>query len=315
MSSKLSNSIFRERAKVIHDDKYDYSLVDIDYLKQKNIAKIDIICPIHGIFNQIVGNHLQGHGCPDCRSDAMSAMFASNAEEFECKAKKIFGSKYLYHKVIYKNSKVKVEIICREHGSFWQTPNDHINGHGCPKCKPISIRKKRATGLNKFIQRAQLLFGDKYDYTKFDYVNSKTKGIIICPSHGSFWQTPNCHLRGHGCPTCGRIISRLQVEWLDYLDIPNDTEHREVYLIVDGIGFCADGYAPVENIIYEFYGNFWHGNPNTHNPQDINPISKKSFGSLYKDTMKREKQLKKAGYKIVSIWESDWLELKKKIQK
>jgi conserved hypothetical protein len=57
---------------------------------------------------------------------------------------------------------------------------------------------------NEIIAKAKLVHGDKYDYSKVDYSNAHTKVCIICPNHGEFWQTPNNHLRGHGCPKCKR---------------------------------------------------------------------------------------------------------------
>lgn len=55
-----------------------------------------------------------------------------------------------------------------------------------------------------FIQKAKKVHGNKYDYSKTHYVNSKTKVCIICPEHGEFWQTPNSHLSGSGCAECAQ---------------------------------------------------------------------------------------------------------------
>ena len=54
----------------------------------------------------------------------------------------------------------------------------------------------------EFIKRSREVHGDRYDYSKVDYVNPKTKVCIICPEHGEFWQTPDSHLRGCECPRC-----------------------------------------------------------------------------------------------------------------
>ena len=55
----------------------------------------------------------------------------------------------------------------------------------------------------KFIEKAQLLHGDKYDYSHVEYRDTHTKVCIICSEHGEFWQAPHNHLRGQGCPKCG----------------------------------------------------------------------------------------------------------------
>lgn len=55
---------------------------------------------------------------------------------------------------------------------------------------------------NEFIERAKLIHGDKYDYSKVVYKNGRTKIIIVCPIHGEFLQKPHDHLYGRGCPKC-----------------------------------------------------------------------------------------------------------------
>ena len=117
--------------------------------------------------------------------------------EFIKKAKLVHNELYDYSKVNYKNSHTKVCIICEKHGEFWQSPASHIHGSGCPFC-----RGNKSYTLSNFIDCAKKLHGDKYDYSKVDYVNSQTKVCIICPKHGEFWMAPGNHLAGHGCPKC-----------------------------------------------------------------------------------------------------------------
>ena len=102
----------------------------------------------------------------------------------------------------YGNSKSKVEIICSQHGSFFQIPNSHLFGKGCPKCAIESRVEQRIFSRNIFIERASLKHGDKYDYSLVDYNGSSSKVIIICIKHGSFSQQAKSHLSGRGCPKC-----------------------------------------------------------------------------------------------------------------
>lgn len=125
--------------------------------------------------------------------------------DFIEKAKKIHGVKYDYSLVNYKNAKTKVSIICKKHGVFWQTPNSHLNGCGCRKCFYEKHALKAKYNKNIFIKKAKKVHGDKYDYSLVDYRNIKTKVEIICPLHGKFKQTPNCHLNGNGCPKCSEF--------------------------------------------------------------------------------------------------------------
>lgn len=117
---------FIEKAKKIHGDKYDYSKV---VYKNKN-TKVCIICPIHGEFWMKPDKHINAkQGCPKC-----SKSYKMNTKSFIEKAIKVHGNKYNYGKVEYINSETKVCITCPEHGEFWQTPHNHLNGKGCRKC-------------------------------------------------------------------------------------------------------------------------------------------------------------------------------------
>jgi hypothetical protein len=76
-----------------------------------------------------------------------------------------------------------------------------------------------------FIEKAIKTYGDKYNYSKVNYINSKTKVIIICPLHGEFEQQPNNHLQGYGCKHCS-----LQKLWVSSNNSSKDgmTKKRRV---------------------------------------------------------------------------------------
>jgi len=122
-------------------------------------------------------------------------------EEFiaEATAEEVHGDRYDYSKVVYVNNQSKVTIICPDHGPFEQAPCNHLRGFGCTKCsgyhKPTS---------EEFAAKGRALFDNKYDYSKVNYVNRRTRVVITCPEHGDFGQTPKAHItRAHGCPQCG----------------------------------------------------------------------------------------------------------------
>ncbi len=135
-------------------------------------------------------------------------MIAITTTDFISKAKKIHGDRYIYDGVNYTKAIVKVEIICLEHGKFLQTPNSHLNGHGCKKCAQIETGIHFALGKQEFIKRAEAIHGKKYIYTKSVYVNSNTPLEIICPEHGSFYQRPiNHYKQKDGCPKCANVLN------------------------------------------------------------------------------------------------------------
>ena len=195
---KLTREKFIEKAKQVHGDKYDYSKVE--YINSQ--TKVCIICPEHGEFWQKPNSHLLGYGCNKCAIEKRSKLATKTTDSFIERAKKVHGDKYDYSKVDYKGKGMNVCIICPKHGEFWQTPHNHLSGAGCPKCKNEYISKKYSDTTETFIEKAKKVHGDKYDYSKVNYINSRTKVCIVCPEHGEFWQRPNNHLNGWGCSKC-----------------------------------------------------------------------------------------------------------------
>ena len=119
---------FITRASKMHNNKYDYSLVKYKTLNDK----INITCPIHGVFIQSATKHIGGNGCTKCNSRP-----PVTTEIFINKAKEIHGDLYSYDKTVYMPGKQpSVIITCKVHGDFKQNVNKHIGDkNGCPKCR------------------------------------------------------------------------------------------------------------------------------------------------------------------------------------
>jgi len=283
---------------LVHGDRYDYSKVFFKTTKSNAI----FICKIHGDFSQRVSSHLSGIGCKKCSDENQS----STKEDFINKANKIHNHKYDYSCVVYKNNSTKIKIICPMHGDFMQPSRDHLSGKGCSNCKAEKIGNCNRMPIADFISQASVVHHNFYDYSRVVYKNNSTKIKIICPEHGDFEQNPNHHLNGSDCPLCShKNISKMETEWLDSKNIAK--ENRNVLIIIDGKKYKPDAYDSATNTIYEFYGDFWHGNPKIYNQNKINKANKKSFGELYNKTMERENKLLYAGYNVISIWEHDWI--------
>jgi Zn finger protein HypA/HybF involved in hydrogenase expression len=109
---------------------------------------------------------------------------------------------YDYSKFVWVNAHFKSVIICREHGEFFQSQNNHRKGAGCPKCASVACSLKHRASLEDVLTAFHLKHQDLYDYSKFIYKNNRTKGIIICKTHGEFLMSANHHARGQGCPKC-----------------------------------------------------------------------------------------------------------------
>ncbi len=127
-------------------------------------------------------------------------------EQFVKDAVGIHGPIYNYKNVIYINTKTKVEIFCQKHQKFfWQQPQDHLQGHGCPDCGNENISKKKLRGTDYFIKKSKIKHGLTYDYSLSLYVGANEKIEIICTKCGnSFWQNASDHWNGCGCKTCSK---------------------------------------------------------------------------------------------------------------
>ena len=192
------------RFKEKHGDKYDYSKVNYTRMRDK----VEIICHKHGSFFQEPHSHLKGYGCPKCALEQRSIKRRDTTESYIEKAKMVHGDKYDYSKVEYKSSQEKICVICKKHGEFFVRPNDHINSkRGCPMCYDEKRGATQKMTKEEFIDKANIIHDNAYDYSKVDYINSKTKVCIICPEHGEFYQEPSSHLSGRKCPECAKLIS------------------------------------------------------------------------------------------------------------
>jgi len=237
---------FIEEAKKIHNNKYNYSKVK--YINKK--TKVCIICPEHGEFWQRPSDHLQGAGCYECGRKKCKGKKVTT-ESFIKNAIKIHENKYDYSKTNYIGSKTKVCIICPEHGEFWQLPTAHLQGQGCPKCKKYKIGKNKYN-TQIFIEKSKLIHGNKYDYSKVNYIDSLTKVCIICPEHGEFWQEPNSHLRGNGCKKCATDIKKKIVA-KNFILRSNEI-HNKKY---DYSKSIYNGWNEKVCIICPEHGEFW----------------------------------------------------------
>lgn len=288
------NSEFIQKARKIHGDKYDYSKVE--YINSG--TKICIICPKHGEFYMTPSKHLKGQNCPKC-----SGKFRYNTLTFIEKAKEIHGDKYDYSKVEYINGITKICIICPIHGEFYIRPRDHINSsQGCVKCGIEKVKHALNYSYTTFIDKAKTVHGDKYDYSKVNYINSLSKVCIICPEHGEFWQRPDTHIRGCGCFKCSKIkngvLKRIVIN--DFIKCANNI-HNNKY------DYSKSEYINTEVkvcIICPEHGEFWQ-TPHAHLQGQGCPYCNES--KLEKET---EKYLKEFKISFIKQKKFDWLRYK-----
>ena len=292
MSDTFDN--FVKKANKVHNSKYSY----VEYKNSR--TDIKILCPIHGEFIQNPSSHLSGCGCPKCDPRGTKCTTSWFIE----KARKIHGNKYDYSKVNYVNNRTKICIICPKHGEFWQTPLNHLKGYGCQKC----WEDKQYLTEQGFIEKARKIHGNKYDYSKVNYVNNHTKVCIICPNHGEFWQTPNDHLSGHGCKYCND--SKLENEIKKMLSEKNilfeqcSTKTSLVWLQRQHLDF----YLPKHNIAIECQG-IQHYEPTSFNNDKSKKNVNKNFKVQQERDLRKKKLCKENGVKLLYFTHYDGVEL------
>ena len=198
-------SDFIVKANFIHGNLFDYSEVP-QVITYKTF--IDILCKKHGKFTQLTANHLVGKGCVKCSYETNTDI------HFVEKSKLIHSDSYDYSSVKYINNHIGVDIICKKHGIFNQIPKNHLKGTGCPICALIYKGNKQKKSIDKFIEQANIVHKNKYDYSFSDYKNNKSKIKIICPEHGEFLQNPSHHLNGSGCPSCRESKGEAEISLL-----------------------------------------------------------------------------------------------------
>jgi len=199
----MNINTFIEKSKKIHNNKYDYSLVEYKTSK----TKVKIICTEHGIFEQNPNNHTNGQGCPTCGRENMKEK--QKQKDFIKKAIKIHGDSFSYNDVKYINNRTNINITCHKcHNHFVQTPNNHLRyNKSCPYCSGEIFNKEI------FTKNANNTHNQKYDYSLSQGKNNKSKIKIICPEHGIFEQRIDHHLNGSGCPKCTNKHNYSTKEW------------------------------------------------------------------------------------------------------
>ena len=227
-------------------------------------------------WEMLPSNILKGKGCPECYNKSNKGK--KSLEQFIEDSIKVHGNKYNYDKVNYINNYTKVIITCPKHGDFLQTPNSHLSGKGCIKCGKESMSDKKRKSTQQFISEAIKIHGNKYDYSKTNYIDRNTKIIIICPEHGEFQQIPHSHLEGKGCPICNMSHGELLIK--NILDKSKINYIYQYKINIDKIinisgNSYIDFYLPKYNLFIEYNGEQHY-------------IAKDYFGGIVE--FKRQKQ-------------------------
>lgn len=192
---RLTTEEFVERAKEIHGGKYNYQNV----CYKTNKIKVDIVCPIHGAFQQTPKIHLLGGGCPQCSIKNKTFNYS-----FLEKAKERFGDAYSFPNISkeYKNSKSKITIHCNKCDNvFVKIAGDFITSKfgGC-KCYLPQNKTYTFNDINNLVESPYKLV----PFTKPLLKSEKVK--LYCPKHGQYTKSIKNIIDGNvKCQKCTLI--------------------------------------------------------------------------------------------------------------
>jgi hypothetical protein len=237
-------------------------------IKNRNIIRLDNYtkytnkmswqCSICGyIWNTTTNSILRGTGCNKCCIERASKRYKHSKELFIERANIVHDNFYCYENFVYKTARIPGEIICPQHGPFYQTADNHINKkQKCPHCSKENLSLQFKLSKDEFIKRSNIIHNNLYLYTDVEYKNFTTKIIIICPIHGKFEQTAGNHLSGRGCSLCN--MSGANETLIYNLLLNNNIYFKHNYDIRNinkGYDYRkVDFYIPDFNLIIEYNG-------------------------------------------------------------
>ena len=195
---RLTRDVVVSRFIAVHMGKWDYSKV----VYTGRHDKITIGCSIHGDFKQTPANHEKGQGCPICGDIMQGKSRRYSRETFIEKAVAVHGNAYTYEKVTCAELKNKEIITCPKHGDFLMHRDMHLYGQGCKHCWREAQAESQRYSTEEYVERANVVHENLFDYSEVVYTRSTDKITIICKEHGRFSQEAASHLTGIGCPKC-----------------------------------------------------------------------------------------------------------------
>lgn len=354
MPKKITSKEFIEKSRLIHGDRYDYSLVNY----KNTYERINIVCKVHGMFSQVPKDHLSGAGCSIC---AKQSRIQTNLEIYgghpqqnpDVREKTKQTNLQKYGKINPQQNpdireKTKQTIIdrygvdhplqslavqekmkqnnIRKYGIEWTTQvfefkqkkiQSFLNKYGVDNPRKSEEIKTQITqtnlkryGTEHYAQKHMVdiiqLIND-FDWLLDQYITKGKTALQLASEIGVTDTTIGRYLRKVEIEIKKAHQSYVSKKWLEsiiekdrivieYEYQWNDSNKRQK----------ADGYCKDTNTIYEFHGDYWHGNPIVYDSDCMNTVVNKTMGTLYNNTITRENQIKELGYNLVIMWESDF---------
>lgn len=182
-----------------------------------------------------------------------------NFEGLEERLHVIHSNKYDYSSSVYVGNRHPITVVCKVHGEFTQNFGQHYNkAQGCQECAKIQKGVTRSANIAAtWVQRANVVHNNKYDYSKFVYTKTHLKAIFICPTHGEFVQKIAAHIKGSGCPDCQK---ERQYNSAEHVMVLFKEKHGDTY---DYTNFKLVDMSTKAEIICKTHGSFMQ-TPSSH---------------------------------------------------
>lgn len=296
--------------------------ININRISISSAAKCNFYClksETH-VWEARIADVSNGYGCPCC-GQSRKIVKDNNYEYLFCLKNRNISidiEKNLIDKIdmskFGKGTKNLCNFMCNKNPLHrWKVAaqNNFNKTDGCPFCYGEKVLKECSFLSTEKIFNKRNVYID-YHKNEIEKINPAEIKIssekycnFYCSKCGNKWKSQVCLItRGASCKKCISLQSKGETQWLDILQI---TE-RYVYLDIEDKKRkrSVDGFDSKEKIVYEFHGDYWHGNPNKFNSFDYNQKCKKTFGQLYEKTLNKMILIKNKGYKVVFIWENDF---------
>lgn len=264
---------------------YDFS--QSVYVNSK--TKMAVRCPEHGVFHTTPNALKLEQGCPKCGDTRGGVVRRMSVEQAKALAAAAHGDRYEYDWSTFKKSTEPMRMICKEHGEFWQKMDFHRTGVGCTACGYERAKQVNRVPWKDWLVQARRVHGDKYQYDETTYTHSKADLRMICPEHGEFWQRPNNHTNGAGCPRCGTTWpSTGEQELANFIAqfFPITQGSRKILCRQE-----LDITIPELKLAFEYDGLYWHSAT----------LKGKNFH------VGKTEDAEVCGWRVVHVFEDEWL--------
>lgn len=269
-------------------------------------------CVCGYIWKARIVDRVQGRGCASCAGQVANDYNRLTTNNPKSIADWDYEKNFLKPECFSYKSNKRAFWVCSMCEYKWNSTIINYSLNGCPKCSGKTIPNEENCLKNDHLLMKFWSSKNKISPDKIHKRSGKSFWWDCKKCNHEWRQSPHQLASLRGCPNCasGSRVSKMALEWLKLIDpdaIP------EQLININGRKIWVDGYNYTTKTAYEFFGDYWHGNPKIYNGIKRNATNGELFSKLYQDTLDRINLIKSSGLKLVYIWEREWKEIKKSL--